>query len=239
MEQIEAMSVIVPSRGRPDSIVRLAKAFEETCVDSTCLHIVLDNDDPALEHYRSEFQSVTYRFCSLWVVVKGNPGIVHPLNTVANDIFKPEHGFYPTILGFMGDDHIPRTHGWDLAVETELSKMKTGIVYGDDRFQGENLPTAAFITSDIVQTLGFMAPRELNHLYVDNFWKDLGTDLGRLKYLPDVVIEHLHPLAGKGEWDQTYEDCNNPNATRDRIAYREYKRGTYRFDLKQVKALVK
>jgi hypothetical protein len=236
---IPRMSVLVPSRGRPDSILRLAEAFKQTCRDSTFLHVICDDDDPSLDAYRAVVTSLPHDFMALWRVPKqGPPGIVFPLNHVVQQVFTPEYGFYPTILGFMGDDHVPRTPGWDVLIQLSLSELQTGIVYGNDLFQGEKLPTAAFLTSNIVQKLGFMAPPALAHLYVDNFWLDLGTDINRLKYLDDVVIEHLHPGVGKAPWDQTYSECNSPNVERDRIAYTRYKDRDYHYDLKVVRSLL-
>jgi hypothetical protein len=46
------------------------------------------------------------------------------------------------------------------------------------------------------------------HLYLDNFWMTLGKDLNALRYIPEVVLEHLHPIAGKAEWDEGYRDVN-------------------------------
>jgi len=46
------------------------------------------------------------------------------------------------------------------------------------------------------------------HLYLDNFWMTLGKDLNALRYIPEVVLEHLHPIAGKAEWDEGYKDVN-------------------------------
>jgi hypothetical protein len=48
------------------------------------------------------------------------------------------------------------------------------------------------------------------HLYFDNFVKQLGIDLSALIYLPDVIIEHLHPVAGKAEMDEGYARVNQP-----------------------------
>ena len=48
------------------------------------------------------------------------------------------------------------------------------------------------------------------HLFFDNFVKQLGLDLEYLKYLPDVIIEHLHPVAGKAEMDEGYARVNQP-----------------------------
>lgn len=238
---LEAMSVLVPSRGRPGNMERLVEAFQETCHDSTYLNCIVDLDDPEIEAYHDLYNRCEYQFFALWIVPKtkhSRPGIVHPLNYVANEIFNPKTGMYPTILGFMGDDHLPRTDGWDIEIERHLSATRAGVVYGNDLLQGENLPTAAFLTSNIVQTLGWMAPPDLNHLYVDNFWLDLGRGIGRIRYLDDVIIEHLHPMNGKSEWDQTYEECNNPNAARDKFAYLDYKAKRFPADLAKVQGLL-
>jgi hypothetical protein len=36
----------------------------------------------------------------------------------------------------------------------------------------------------------------------------LGKDLNALRYIPEVVLEHLHPVAGKAKWDEGYREVN-------------------------------
>ena len=64
------------------------------------------------------------------------------------------------------------------------------------------------MSGNIVQALKGMVPPDMIHLYLDDFWKRLGTDLGALKYIPEVVLEHMHPIAGKAEWDEGYKAVN-------------------------------
>jgi hypothetical protein len=215
---LNGITVLVPSRARPSSILRLAEAFRDLSRAETWLNILVDDDDPKLDEYYDAYgyiENEIYPFVLLDTIPKGPPGIVHPVNLIAPRVSS-------SIVGFMGDDHIPRTEGWDTKIIEAFDGHPT-IVYGDDKFQGQNLATAVFMSRSIIQTLGYMCPPDLKHLFVDNFWMDLGRGIGSLKYLPDVVIEHLHPLAGKGEWDETYEECNNPNAVPDRNAYARYK----------------
>jgi hypothetical protein len=41
--------------------------------------------------------------------------------------------------------------------------------------------------------------------------------------MPEVVIEHLHPVAGKGEWDDQYREVNAEEVySADAIAFKEY-----------------
>jgi hypothetical protein len=96
-------------------------------------------------------------------------------------------------------------------------------VYGDDRLQGRNLPTAVFMTARIVEDLGYMAPPDQRHLYLDDGWKQWGERAGCLQYLPEVVIEHMHPGAGKAAHDALYaETGSHAQYQADRVAYEAY-----------------
>ena len=113
----------------------------------------------------------------------------------------------------MGDDHRPRTDGWDTKMLAALRELGTGVVYGDDLLQGERLCTSWAMTSDIVRALGRMVPAPVEHMFCDNAVMDLAKAAKCLRYLPDVVIEHLHPLAGKADWDPGYWRVNRPTST--------------------------
>ena len=91
----------------------------------------------------------------------------------------------------------------------------------------------------IPATLGYMAPPTLRHLYVDNVWLDWGRGLGMLRYLHDVVIEHLHPIAGKADDDERYRLVNTGTMfSRDEEAYKAYLGGGLEDDLSKLKAAV-
>ena len=196
------MCVVVPSRGRPENADRLAKAFIDTNAEAD-LYIVVDNDDPKWNEYAKNE--------SLTVLPADNKtgGCAASLNTGAIlllDIIKfPLYDYFV----FMGDDHLPRTKNWDKAFIQTLG-LQSGIAYGDDLLQGENLPTAFAMTRDLVNELRGMTFPGCIHLYFDNFVKQLGIDLKCLRYLPDVIIEHLHPVAGKAQMDEGYTRVNQP-----------------------------
>lgn len=196
------MCVVVPSRGRPENAERLAQAFKDTNTEAD-LYIVIDNDDPKWNEYA---KSENYKKLP---ADNKTGGCAKSLNTGAVyllDITKfPLYDYFV----FMGDDHIPRTQGWDKAFIQALGQ-NTGIVYGDDLLQGANLPTAFGMSRDLVNELRGMTFPGCVHLFFDNFVKQLGLDLEYLKYLPDVIIEHLHPVAGKAEMDEGYARVNQP-----------------------------
>lgn len=194
------LTVIVPSRGRPQSILELNQAFDETCILDTVLTVAVDDDDPTLEGYYDVWEETGRGFN----LIEGPRLRIGPtLNKVV-----PEEAEGSFAVGFMGDDHRPRTMGWDAAYVTALRSPGCSIVYGDDLLQGANIPTQVAMRSDIVLATGLFVPTGMIHLYLDNVWKTLGETLGELRYLPHVIVEHMHPSAGKADWDAGYVENN-------------------------------
>ncbi len=140
-------------------------------------------------------------------------------------------------IGVIGDDQVPRTRYWDRRLRYALEALATGIVYADDLFKRERHPTGVLITSDLVRTLGFVAPRCLHHMYADDFWKRLGTDLKRFEYVSEVVIEHLHPVCGKAPMDDSYTESGGWMA-RDGEAFARYIQEDYSADLAKCQQLI-
>lgn len=216
--------VIVPSRGRPGNIRRLREAWLETATAAS-LVVAVDDDDPTLDGY---FEVADRR----GFVVAPRRGLAGTLNEQALALADSYR-----YLGFCGDDHVPRTHGWDKRIVDTLDELGTGICYGNDLFQGERLPTAVFLTADIVRAVGYLCPPGLRHMYLDNVWKAWGEGIGRLRYLPDVTIEHVHPHAGKGEADTTYGEVW-PLMGPDSEAFRRYMADGYTADIAKLRALL-
>ncbi len=209
------MCVVVPSRGRPENADRLAKAFKDTNTEAD-LYFVIDNDDPKWDEYAKN------KNLQLLPADNKTGGCANSLNTGA--VYLLDFSNYPLYdyFVFMGDDHLPRTQNWDKAFIQALG-INTGIVYGDDLLQGANLPTAFGMSRDLVVELQGMTFPGCVHLFFDNFVKQLGLDLNYLKYLPDVIIEHLHPVAGKAEMDEGYARVNQPKwYEKDLLALQQY-----------------
>lgn len=216
-----SMLVIVPSRGRPENIVRLMDAWVATKADAT-LMVCVDDDDPQLQAYQDL-----------------GPCTVRPRLRMAGTLNAAavEHAPFYTHLAFMGDDHLPRTEGWDRLLGNALDELGTGIAYGNDLIQGPNIPTAVFMTADIVRALGWMALPGARHLFLDNTWKTLGLKLDALCYMPDVIIEHLHPIAHQAEWDESYLLNNNHETwTHDEAVYNAWIADGLERDIRKIRA---
>ena len=202
--------VLVPSRNRPGSIAELIKSFDETKTESDLI-VIIDDDEPQMDAYLE-------LGCDVLMVEKQGKGMAKPLNFAAN-LYADKYRHF----AFLGDDHRPRTMNWDVHFLNKLDELGTGLVYGNDLLQGENLATAVAMTGNIVKALGGMVPQGMIHLYLDNFWMTLGRDLKALAYLPEVILEHLHPVAGKAEWDDQYREVNAPDVySADKKALDDY-----------------
>jgi len=209
----DRMLLIVPSRGRPENIRRLCVALEDTNAELD-LAVGVDQDDPMLEQYKAVQDEYDFQ---LWISQERKR-----FAATVNYIALHSHEDYK-YLAWMGDDHIPRTKYWDKRYRDVLDYLKVGVVYGNDLVMGEAIATELAFTSNIVDALGYAIPPGFVHLFVDNFFMELGKSINALQYLPDVVVEHLHPTVGNAQEDQTYREANSPeNWTNDERRFREY-----------------
>lgn len=222
--------VVVPTRGRPARFQEFLDSWTATSTGEARLLACLDVDDPDLEHYPKIPEGIG---CYSTGPREGfAPRLSHEALAVAT---LAQHSPHPFAIASFGDDHLPRTRGWDRLLLEAARDLGTGVVYPNDLLQREALPTAVVLTSDIVRALGWFSPPCLAHVYVDNFWRALGIRIERLRYLPDVVVEHMHPNAAvpggldwerKAPMDQTYlEASENAAVVADLEAWEAYRAG--------------
>lgn len=211
--------MLVPTRGRPQNAVRLHRQFTATTTHGlTDLWFIVDDDDPKVDEYHALGLPMFTHYPD-----RHGHGMVAALNAFANAVKND----YPYV-GFMGDDHFPETSLWDTAYVNSL-KAGNFFVYGDDGIQGPVMPTQVAMTSEVPRALGYMAPRLFRHLCIDVVWKMWGDAIGRIEYLPQIKMSHLHPIAknyGGPEvmWDDTYQRGNSSEvAIRDAEVFRNWK----------------
>lgn len=207
-----SLLMLCPSRGRPEQASDLLRRFEETiALDDTELRFVVDSDDETADRYPSDCTQVLHP-------PPGN------MNSALNAAALTAEGY--DYLGFWGDDHRPRTPGWDELFVNQLAKVGGGMVYGNDLLQGAALPTHIILSAGIVARLGWFGLPDLRHLYLDNTWLSLGDAAGMLYYMPSVVIEHMHPANGKAMWDANYQRVNSQdNYSHDQAIYEAWLKG--------------
>lgn len=199
--------VIIPARGRPD---KAKIAFDALKQFSKVSDFMIGLDDDDADNY-PEIEGV---------IREVNPRL--KMNGTLNLLVSKYQDKYETIT-FMGDDHVVRTENWDGLLYQGIKERGYGISYANDLFQGANLPTMVMMSTNISKELGFFAPPKLIHLFMDNFWKVFGQVTDCLTYHPDVIVEHMHYMAGKSQSDAQYLEVNSSDVSNhDALAFKEY-----------------
>ena len=181
------ISVLCPTRNRPDNVRSLVDSADATKTD--VIEIVFYQDDDAPGSVPDDIAA-----CPAVTVVTG-PRIVFSdmwnkcLAAASADIFMET-----------GDDCVFRTKGWDLDVEQAFSEYpdKIVLVYGDDLIWGEKLSSHSFVHRNWTDALGYIAPPWFSSDCCDAWLYDVAGMIGRRKFLPGVVTEHMHPSVGQG-----------------------------------------
>lgn len=241
--------VIVPSRGRPERLHAMIEACLSLSEADTDIAVACDDDDlydlrqftglPGIArvcwHHgpRAGLARWTNRLAALYT------GRYPEYCSLGGVTTSPEPGGRYRAFASLGDDHLPRTPGWDRLLLEAIGKLGgEGIAYGNDLHQGAALPTAPVISAGIVGALGWMMEPSLRHMFVDNVWADLGREAGCLAYVPDVVIEHQHPDAGKASGDGVYEESAAGTGV-DRDAYHRWRNERMAGDVAKVRAVTR
>jgi hypothetical protein len=221
--------VIVPSRGRPQSVARLLDSVHATSRARTHVHVAVDEDDEELPRY----EAVMAMAGAEDDVLERGPR--KGLAAWTNEIAMRRARQYPYLASF-GDDHVSRTPGWDAALIRGIQDMGgTGLVYPWDGTR-EDVPEAVVLSADIVQVLGWMCEPSLSHWFVDNVWADLGRGAGCIRHLRAIAVDHVHPATGQAKPDATSRD-NGRSLEADRDAYWAWRRERMARDIEKIAML--
>jgi len=190
------ISILVPTRGRPDNIVRLLKSLHDTSHVMPEVLCRIDGDDDAsrsaLDQLIDAGEPISYlngprkTMTAYW-------------NEIGANCFD--------VMMFAADDICFRTKGWDSLVRRTFDEHpdKMIFVHGDDGHWGNQFGTHGFLHRKWVDTLGYVLPPYFSSDFGDTWINDIANSLGRRVFLP-ILTEHMHPLWGKAKLDQTYQE---------------------------------
>lgn len=201
--------IATPSRGRPWHLQRLMNAMRDTCRLRTTIAVAVDEDDPRLDDYKQ------------LGIADLMTGPRDTLTSLTNKLVLDRLDNYRFVAS-LGDDHVPRTTGWDRELCGSIDAMGgTGFAYADgSRWV---IPEAIVVSSDIVRALGWLANPRMMHYKIDDTWLELGLQARCIAYRHDVLVEHmqfgipydpLDPQQGfKAVKDDTYAEALTPDKT--------------------------
>lgn len=191
----EVISVVCPTRNRPDNVRKLVASARSRADHPEQLQLVfyVDDDDQTFPLTAGEDISIVR-------------GPRFTLSLMYNVCLPAVRG---DIIMYAGDDLEFISQGWDTAVRKCFDSFpdRLILVHGDDMGQDpRKVATHGFLHRRWVETVGYLVPPFFPAGWADSWLTEVADRVGRRWFLPDLLIEHQHPLWGKGSLDQTHEE---------------------------------
>jgi hypothetical protein len=229
------ISVLLPSRGRPDMLHRtIFTAFQTATHPHRIEFIVyLDEDDERLESYTMQIYFAVKVALQQQLRLLIRPRAL--LSECWNECAKVARG---EILMHCGDDLTFDSYGWDGHVRQAFAETPDKILfaYGNDLGpHGETFGTHGFIHRRWVEAVGYFVPPLFSSDWNDVWLNEVAEMIDRKRLLP-FVTEHHHYTFGKSVRDQTHAD-REERGERDQVVDL-YQRtlGERKADAKKLKA---
>ncbi len=167
---------ICPTKNRTHQVKEMIASFNRTSTENNTLILGINAEDEDIFEYRK--LSVTKSLC------KANSTVTEVINSIWKE--NPGYDFYH----ITNDDVVYETKGWDTKFAHILDEYGHGIAYGNDTIQGKNLCTFPFISSEILDALGWAQLPALNRYCGDSVFNFIGKQCSCLYYLDGVTIRH-------------------------------------------------
>lgn len=188
---------VLPTRSRPANCQRFIQAWNETGA-STPVYLRIDSCDPLLEQITALSWPKEFN-----VVIGPRQGMKAALQEMFLNY--PNEPWY----GFLADDLLPKTSGWDLRV-IEVAGTKN-ISYPNDlgKKGKRDLPTHPCVGGELIRAIGWFGFPATYHFYLDTIFRYIGQNLNNIHRLEDVIVEHMHFGRGKSQLDEIYQQSQS------------------------------
>jgi glycosyltransferase involved in cell wall biosynthesis len=193
------ISILLPTRGRPKWVQRFLDSIVETAKKPESIETILFIDDDDVQSHL-----IDHPYAKVMKLIQPR----RTLGEMYRCCFEISQG---KIVMLSGDDFVFRTSGWDGVVKGLFRRFsdKILLVYGNDLNQGPRVCTAPFISRRMCEILGAPCPPEYTGEFIDahifdTFQKIKASGYDRIRYIDDIIIEHMHHVVGKAPFDETY-----------------------------------
>lgn len=188
------ISLLAPTRARPNNMQRLWDSIEETADNLDNIEIVfyLDDDDEAGHEKFLEMSKKNQN-----IIATGGARLEIGSN-MWNEAYTKATG---EIIMLASDDIVFRTPHWDTTVIGRFHRTPDRIryVWGNDGWKRfRRWGTHGFIHRNWVNAVGYFVP-PLTFYGMDDWFTVIAKKVGRADLLEDMLIEHLHVMFQKTE----------------------------------------
>src|SRR3990167_638815 len=176
------ISILCPTRGRPENASRLARSIKDTCIGNVSVLFYCDHDDPKEKEYKV-------------------PHVTGPDYLFAMKCHVLSMACDGDILMMCGDDAVFKTPGWDNILRYCNKKWPDGIwcasfwdgtpgKLNQDGTEKITHPHPA-IGRMAYEVLGYIANPMFQHFCTDPWLTSMFEEIGRFKYFKTVRVDHM------------------------------------------------
>ncbi len=195
------ISLIVPTRDRVDSLVRMMDSVMNNAENPALIEFVLYIDKDDVSQYPD--------FKSNVKIIRGDRVSMSVMNNLCCENARGN------ILFLCNDDVVVKTNKWDSIIYNSVESYTDDVylLYPNDLHKGERLCTFPVFSKQLFLNFPGIMPKFYKGAFIDTHIFDIfqqlsGLGENRIKYLPNVIFEHFHFLTGKSVIDSTYTDRN-------------------------------
>ena len=197
---MKTISFLCPTRGRPVLFKRMCEAIAEKSENLSHVEVItyIDADDV-------ESRDITFfGVCGEKII---GPHV--PMSVANKTCLEKSTG---DIIVLMNDDVVIRTQGWDTLLREAVNQFpdEVYLVYPNDLFKRNKLCTFPILSRRLCDVLVEPFSTQYQGNFIDTHLLDIFQRLkksgfDRVRYLENIVFEHMHYRLGKGEFDGTYQ----------------------------------
>jgi hypothetical protein len=202
----EKISILLPTRGRKKLAERFITSVYENSISPNKVEIILYIDEDDVKS-----QEINVKNTHIIKII----GDRCSMGACNMRCLEEANG---QIIVLANDDVVIRTKGWDEKIRLMHRSITDQIylAYPNDLNKGKNLSAFPILSRKTCELLSQPFPILYRGAFIDTHLMEIFIRLkhirdNRIRYMEDVVFEHLHFRIGKVEIDQTYKD-------RDRFA---------------------
>lgn len=198
---MKRISLLLPTRGRPDEAARFLKSVAETTTSPEHVEIIIyvDEDDATSHNIGRDDLSIKR--------------IIGPRRTMGHYNSECLAQSTGAVIVLVNDDMVIRTRGWDEMVRKLDMSVPDNIylAYGNDMLKKSRLCTFPILSRRTCEVLQEPYHHAYRGAFIDYHLMDIFKRLEhagypRVFYLDDLVFEHLHHRSGKAPMDTTYRE---------------------------------
>lgn len=197
------IGLLMPARERLNLNLTLISSIITTVddINNIALYMGIDDDDPTRDIQLKIAAAIPF----VKIVPIHNEGKFIGLGRMWNILARQCND---EIFGYIGNDMIFRTPGWDTRIINEFMEQncpedKIKLVHCDDGHHGAKLSVNAFVHRKYYDLVGYFCREEFLINWSDQWMYQSFKAFNRVTYIPDILIEHNHWVFNKRSIDNT------------------------------------